>query len=84
MKITDVTLTLFSWDGLPPTEYTSNLVNLTGKSVLGLLRIATDAGIEGHSFLGSTMRPATLDGPAVIEWLKPMLMGQDPFEHERL
>ena len=84
MKITDVTLTLFTWDGLPPTEYTSNLVNLTGKSVLGLVRISTDEGIEGHSFLGSTMRPATLDGPAVIEWLKPMLMGQDPLERERL
>ena len=76
-EITDVTLTRVTWDGLPPTEYTSNLVNLTQESVLGLVRIRPTRASKAI-LLGSTMRPATLDGPAVIEWLKPMLMGQDP------
>ncbi len=84
MKITDVTLTLFSWEGLPPTQYASGLSNLSGKSELGLLRISTDEGIEGHSFLGSTMRPASLDAKPLIDWLKPMLVNQDPLRRERL
>jgi hypothetical protein len=29
VKITDVTLTLFSWERLPPTQYASGLSNLS-------------------------------------------------------
>ena len=51
MKITDVTLTLFAWDDIPPTQYGQHS-RFAGSSALGLLRIATDEGVEGHAFLG--------------------------------
>ncbi len=41
MKITDVTLTLFAWDDIPPTTYGAHS-RFSGSSALGLLRIITD------------------------------------------
>src|SRR5438445_338874 len=84
MKITDVTLTLFSWESIPSTSYGHHTARPTGKSDLGLLRIITDEGIEGHAFLGTSSNPASLDGPALIRFLKPVVMDQDPLDRERL
>lgn len=83
MKIDDVTLTIFSWDGIPATRYHQGALSST-RSNLGLLRIRTNAGIEGHAFLGAATNPAAMDGPQLIRSLKPMLMGQDPLERERI
>ena len=44
MKITDVTLTLFAWDDIPPTTYGAHS-RFSGSSALGLLRIVTDEGV---------------------------------------
>src|SRR6202008_1276695 len=84
MKIPDVSLTLFSWESIPPTIYGHHTARPTGKSDLGLLRIATDEGIEGPAFLGPSSNPASLDGPMLIRFLKPIVMGQDPLDRERL
>jgi L-alanine-DL-glutamate epimerase-like enolase superfamily enzyme len=53
-------------------------------SNLGLLRIRTDAGHEGHAFLGTASNPASMDGPQLMRWIKPLLMGANPLERERL
>ena len=45
---------------------------------------ATDTGVEGHAFLGSAMRGAHLDAASLIEVLKPIVLGQDPLDRERL
>src|SRR3954466_3842039 len=84
MKITDVTLTLFSWESIPSTSYGHHTARPTGNSDLGLLRVVTDEGIEGHAFLGTSSNPASLDGPGLIRFLKPVVMGQDPLDRERL
>jgi L-alanine-DL-glutamate epimerase-like enolase superfamily enzyme len=84
MKITDVTLTLFAWDGIPATRYGGHTGTFVGGSRLGLLRIVTDEGIEGHAFLGNAFYPADMDGPSLVRTLKPLLLGQDPLERERL
>jgi L-alanine-DL-glutamate epimerase-like enolase superfamily enzyme len=84
MKITDVTLTLFAWDDIPATTYGSHTGRFAGKSALGLLRLVTDQGIEGHAFLGSASNPASTDGQGLITHLKPLLIGQDPLQRERL
>src|SRR5258708_5838861 len=84
MKITDVSLTLFAWESIPSTTYGHHTARPTGKSDLGLLRIMTDEGIEGHAFLGTSSNPASLDGPALIRFLKPVVMDQDPLDRERL
>src|SRR6516225_1925468 len=84
MKIDAVDLTLFSWDDIPPTRYTPGSQNVTDRSNLGLLRIATDEGIEGQAFLGSALNPEETDAGALIRFLKPVLMGKDPLAREDL
>jgi L-alanine-DL-glutamate epimerase-like enolase superfamily enzyme len=49
-----------------------------------LLAVATDEGIIGHAFLGTSSNPASLDGPQLIRFLKPILLGEDPLDRERL
>src|SRR3977135_3765509 len=84
MQIADVSLPLFAWDSIPRTIYGAHTSHPTGKSDLGLLRIVTDEGIEGHAFLGPSSNPASLDGPPLIRFLKPVVIGQDPLDRERL
>src|SRR3978361_48860 len=83
MKIDDVSLTIFTWDNIPTTIYHQGSTAASGSN-LGLLRIHTDDGLEGHAFLGSASNPAAMDGPQLIRSLKPMLMGQDPLQRERI
>src|SRR5215468_10375453 len=84
MKITDVTLTLFAWDNIPPTTYGTHTGKFAGSSALGLLRLVTDEGFEGHAFLGSAINSATTDAQGLITHLKPVLLGKDPLDRERL
>lgn len=84
MKITDVTLTLFAWDGIPATTYGRHTGKFEGKSDLGLLTVQTDEGEAGHAFLGSAQRPASNDAATLIRYLKPLVLGQDPLDRERL
>ena len=83
MKIDDVSVTIFTWDNIPATRYHQGALASSGSN-LGLLRIHTDEGLEGHAFLGAATNPASMDGPQLIRSLKPMLMGQNPLERERI
>ncbi len=84
MKITDLDVTLFAWDGIPSTQYGRQTGRFGGRSQLGLVRLRTDGGAEGHAFLGSAMRGADLDAASLIRYLKPVVVGQDPLDRERL
>lgn len=84
MKISNVTLTLFAWSDIPATSYGVHTGKFSGESTLGLLEITTDDGITGHAFLGSAFYAADMDGASLIRYLKPILMGQNPLDRERL
>ena len=84
MKIDAVTLTLFAWNDIPPTRYHAGAQNKAGASNLALLTIKTDEGVTGHAFLGTATNPAETDAGALIRFLKPILMGQDPLARETL
>src|SRR6266568_3920454 len=84
MKITDVRLTLFAWDDIPATTYGRHTGRFSGKSQLGLVTVETDEGVPGHAFLGSSMRGGHIDGQSLIQYLKPVVLGQDPLARERL
>ncbi|MGE4335592.1 MAG: enolase C-terminal domain-like protein [Pigmentiphaga sp.] len=84
MRITNVTLRLFSWNGIPPTSYGVHTGAPVQESKLGLLAIETSEGLTGHAFLGSVSFPADIDGPSLIRFLKPLLIGQDPLNRERI
>ncbi len=84
MKVTDVTLTLFKWEGLPTLQYSPANPVITGASQLGLLRIETDEGITGESFLGASMRGAQVEAWSVMQFLKPVVMGRNPLDREAI
>jgi L-alanine-DL-glutamate epimerase-like enolase superfamily enzyme len=84
MKITDLTVTLFAWDDIPATRYAAHTGRFSGSSQLGLVTIATDEGIAGHAFLGSAYYPADLDAGQLMRFLKPIVVGQNPLDRERL
>ena len=84
MKITDVTITLFAWDGIPTINYSPMSGQMGGSISMGLLTISTDEGVEGHAFLGTSSQGADFDGPSLIAHLKPRLMGKDPLQREEL
>jgi len=84
MKIVDVSVTLFSWPGLPAVRYGERNPVTRAESELGLVTLRTDDGVEGHSFLGSSIRGARLDVVGLVRHLAPAIQGQDPLERERL
>ena len=83
MKITDVTATLFAWDDIPPAIY-SERAPTNARSELALITVSTDQGVEGHAFLRASFRSAYLDVASLMRTLKPVLLGQNPLERERL
>jgi len=84
IKITDVTLTVFRWTGLPQVTYTRNSTKQSGEAHIGLVTVKTDAGIDGHAFLGSSFRPVDIDARGFIDNLKPLVIGQNPLDREKL
>jgi L-alanine-DL-glutamate epimerase-like enolase superfamily enzyme len=80
MKITDVSVTLFSWDNIPETHYRKGWAPVRGSVEMGLVAIQTDEGVAGHSFLGSSSLGAAVDAPQLISTLKPVLMGRNPLD----
>ena len=78
MKITDLTITMFSWDNIPETRYTRTWKPISGSVEMGLVTIHTDQGIEGHSFLGNSSMSAAIDAGQLINVLKPLVVGQEP------
>jgi L-alanine-DL-glutamate epimerase-like enolase superfamily enzyme len=84
MKITDLTVTLFSWPDIPATTYGRHTGRFSGESQLGLVTLSSDQGLEGHAFLGSAMRGANFDAQGLVHYLKPIVLGQDPLDRERL
>lgn len=55
MRIDDVSLTLFAWDGIPATSYGRHTGRFEGGSELGLLTVRTDGGSRA---MRSSARPA--------------------------
>jgi len=85
MKITDVTVTLWEWKDIPPTRYTLTIASSkSGQTQMGLVHITTDEGVDGYAFLGSSLRNAKDYAPFLAEYIKPMLIGEDPLARERI
>lgn len=83
MKIVDLDITIFAWPNLEDTAYHGPATQ--GRETdLGLVRIVSDQGLIGEAFLGSHMKPASLDAANIVRWLKPILLGENPLDRERL
>ena len=82
MRITNVKVDLFAWNS----EVWKTGVGATfgGATQLGVVSVETDAGITGNAFLGSShLGGHHLAGP-LVDYLKPVVMGQDPQDIGRL
>ena len=85
MKITDVSVTLWEWKDIPATRYTLTVRTLERHNTqMGLVKISTDEGIDGYSFIGSSFASAQSDAQLIINVFKPMIMGEDPLARERI
>jgi L-alanine-DL-glutamate epimerase-like enolase superfamily enzyme len=83
MKITDMRIDVVRRE-LRSTGLESDLGRFAGTVEQGLLRIATDEGVEGHAMVGEFRAGGhALFGP-ILKTLKPMLVGRDPAEREWL
>ena len=76
MKIIDITTETFRWPRPKPITNGKHTYTHAG---LGLVKIETNEGIIGIGLGG-----AGQVGKAVIEHLKPLLIGEDPIDVERL
>ena len=77
MKITDLSITLHTWE-IPPVNYTGYTAG--GTKEVGVVTISTDEGVEGHSFLGTSNQGADEYVHEVINRLKPVVMGRNPLD----
>lgn len=84
MRITDLTITMFEWRGLPSASYSDKNPAAAATPELGLVSIDTDAGVTGHAFLGASFRSARLDALSLTRHLKSAVIGQDPLARERI
>jgi L-alanine-DL-glutamate epimerase-like enolase superfamily enzyme len=77
MKITDLVVTMFNWKS--PVWRTGS-GSFGGHRLLGIVTVQTDAGIEGHAFLGSSRQGADAYAGPLIEFVKPAIMGANPLD----
>ena len=84
MKITDIKVTVWEWNDIPPTRYTLNAKTSGTSTHMALVKIITDEGIEGHAFLGNALSSLGNDANVIIDRFKPMLVGQDPLAREKI
>ena len=76
MKITNVKVDMFNWDSEP---WRTGVGTSFGKTrQLGVVTVETDEGISGNAFLGSSRVGADHFAPALIEFIKPIVMGRNP------
>lgn len=84
MIVDGVSVTSFRCDDIAVAPGHARDAAVPESGILGLLAITTNDGVVGHSFLGGDGLGADFDGKTVIDTLKPVLMGQDPLDRERL
>ncbi len=76
MRITNVKVDLFNWQSA---AWKTGVGMRFGETQqLGVVTVETDEGVSGNAFLGSSRKGANHYAPALMQYLKPMLMGRNP------
>lgn len=83
MKVIDVRIEVVRRT-LPDTGLDSDLGRFRGEVEQGVLRILTDEGVEGNCFVGDFRGGGHGQFGAILNVLKPEIVGQDAFGRERL
>ncbi len=77
MKVTDLSCTMINWKSEP---WNTGTGSFGGNRLLGIVKVSTDEGIEGHAFLGSSRQGADAYVGPMIEFVKPFLVGRNPLD----
>jgi L-alanine-DL-glutamate epimerase-like enolase superfamily enzyme len=77
MKITDLRITIFNWKS---PVWRTGATSFGGNRLLGVVTVQTDAGVEGHAFLGSSRQGANLLAGPLLEFIKPAIVGGNPLD----
>ncbi len=80
MKVTDVNVEVYRWPRRVPIRNGRHVYDTSG---LNVVRVKTDEGITGIG-LGRGIREAPDVEVAILEHLKQYVIGQDPFDTERI
>ncbi len=75
MKITNVKVEMFNWKSEPWKTGVGMRFGQTRQ--LGIVTVETDEGVSGNAFLGSSRMGAEHYAPALIEFIKPAILGRD-------
>jgi L-alanine-DL-glutamate epimerase-like enolase superfamily enzyme len=73
MNISDLSVQLVSWPQASGPD-----------STLGVVKVETNTGLVGHSFLGTNWRGAHFDTPYLLEVIKPLALGRNPLDSEAI
>ena len=77
MKITDVSVTMFNWNS---PQWNTGGNSFGGTTLLGVLTVHTDEGVEGHAFLGSSRQGADAHTGPLMQFIKPAIVGANPLD----
>ena len=80
MKITDVRMETYRWPRETP--IVNGLYTYT-HAYLNVVYVETDSDLTGIGLAGSASESAPQIGRAILESLKPLLIGRDPLDNER-
>ena len=83
MKITDIRIDVINYE-LPALDSALLPTHATPEVKRGVLRVFTDAGIEGNCFIGAFWFSAEPQFSEILKVIKPELIGREPFDREWL
>ena len=81
-KIDDVGIRMFGWPVTPGRDHSGRSRDVQVE--LGVVTIRTDQGAEGHSFIGAHAMSGDRWGADLLQFMKPVLMGQNALDLGRL
>ena len=58
--------------------------SVNGKACLGVVRVITEDGLEGHAFMGTRATDTTRSMVPIVENIKPFLVGKNALDRELL
>ncbi len=80
MKVTDVKMETYRWKRHKPIRNGRYVYPTSG---LNVVKIETDEGITGVGLAGGVQGAEEI-GSAILDYLKQYVVGQDPFDNERV
>ena len=80
MKITDVTMETYRWERTRPIRNGRYVYPYSG---LNVVKVETDEGVTGVGLAGGVMGAEDI-GSAILKHMKQYVIGQDPFDNEKV